>query len=44
MKVGDLLKGVGEEGRGVASLRRKLATTSNHQLLPPATKQQVEKV
>lgn len=44
VSIGGLLGGLGEEGRGVGSLRRKLATASSHQLVPPATKQQVEKV
>lgn len=44
VSIGGLLGGLGEEGRGVGSLRRKLATASIHQLVPPATKQQVEKV
>lgn len=44
VSVGGLLGGLGEEGKGVGSLRRKLATASSHQLVPPATKQQVEKV
>lgn len=44
VSIGGLLGGLGEDGRGVGSLRRQLATATSQQLLPPATKQQVEKV
>ena len=44
VSVGGLLGGLGREGKGVGGLRRKLATAASHQLLPPATKQQIEKV
>ena len=44
VSIGKLLNGLGEKGRGVHALRRQLATAATHRLLPPATKQQVEKV
>ena len=44
VSVGGLLKGMKEDGKGVSELRKQLATPTNHQLLPPATKQQMEKV
>ena len=44
VKVGGLLRGVESTGTDVATLRRQLATPTSHQLSPPATTGQVEKV
>ena len=44
VSIGGLLSGELEVGKGLSGLRRQLATTSTHQLSPPATKQEMEKV